>query len=93
MYREDLAFNNLQWLICPKPNQTKSYIYIYMYREDLALNNLQWLICHKKTIKMSLSIYGIMIIMYQSLVFGLTIYVSACMLFLNIIQLKNIPHY
>ena len=24
MYKEDLALNNLQWLICHKPNQTKS---------------------------------------------------------------------
>ena len=51
MYIEDLALNNLQWLICykTKPNQTKpNYIYlIYMYKEDLALNNLQWLICYK----------------------------------------------
>ena len=29
MYEEDLALNNLQWLICYKtqPNQTKSYIF------------------------------------------------------------------
>ena len=52
IYKEDLALNDLQWLICQKtkPNQTKSYIsyiYIYIYKEDLALNNLQWLICHK----------------------------------------------
>ena len=46
MYKEDLALNNLQWLICHKPKQTQSYI-IYMYKEDLALNNLQWLIYHK----------------------------------------------
>ena len=47
MYKEDLALNNLQWLIGHK-NQTKSYIFnIYMYKEDLALNNLQWLICPK----------------------------------------------
>ena len=28
MYKENLALNNLQWLICHKtqPNQTKSYI-------------------------------------------------------------------
>ena len=45
MYEEDLALNNLQWLINPiKPN----YIYlIIMYEENLALNNLLWLICHK----------------------------------------------
>ena len=44
MYKEDLALNNLQWLIYHKtqPNQI-----IYMYKEDLALNNLQWLMCHK----------------------------------------------
>ena len=29
MYKEDLALNDLQWLIChkTKPNQTKSYIF------------------------------------------------------------------
>ena len=29
MYKEDVALNNLQWLIChkTKPNQTKSYIF------------------------------------------------------------------
>ena len=56
MYKEDLALNNLQRVIChkTKPNQTKpiqtkpNHIYlIYMYKEDLALNNLQWLICNK----------------------------------------------
>ena len=42
MYKEDLALNNLQSLICHKHNQNKPYIfYIYMYKEDLALNNLQ----------------------------------------------------
>ncbi len=50
MYKEDLALNNLQRLIChkTKPNQTKSYIFnIYLYKKDLVLNNLQWLIYHK----------------------------------------------
>ena len=35
MYKEDLALNNLQWLIChkTKANQTKSYIFnIYVLR-------------------------------------------------------------
>ena len=33
MYKEDLALNNLQWLICHKTQQTKSYIFnIYVYR-------------------------------------------------------------
>ena len=43
MYEEDLALNNLQWLIYQKSNQTKAnHIYlIYMYKEDLTLNNLQ----------------------------------------------------
>ena len=27
MYKEDLALDNLQWLICIKANQTKSYIF------------------------------------------------------------------
>ena len=33
MYEEDLALNNQQWLICrkTKPNQTKSYILLFMY--------------------------------------------------------------
>ena len=43
MYKEDLALNNLQWLICHK---SKSYL-VYLYKEDLALNYLKWLICHK----------------------------------------------
>ena len=47
MYKEVLALNNLQWLMCHK-TQTNQIIYImYMYKEVLALNNLQWLICHK----------------------------------------------
>ena len=48
MYKQDLALDNLQWLICCKtqPNQTKSYL-IYMDKEDLALNILQWLMGHK----------------------------------------------
>ena len=51
MYKEDLALNNLQWLIChktkPNPTQSNPIYLIYMYKEDLALNKLQWLICHK----------------------------------------------
>ena len=48
VYKEKLALNNLQWLICHKnqPNWTKSYIF-NMYKKDLVLNNLQGLICHK----------------------------------------------
>ena len=46
MYEEDLALNNLQWLICHKTKPNHIYS-IYMYEEDLALNNLQRLICHK----------------------------------------------
>ena len=47
MHKEDLALNNLPWLICHKtqPNQI-TYI-IYTYKEDLSLNNLQRLIHHK----------------------------------------------
>ena len=48
MYKEDLALNNLQCLICHKiPTRPNPIYLIYMYKEDLALNNLQWLICHK----------------------------------------------
>ena len=51
MYKEDLALNNLQLLICHKTQQNPTkpnHIYlIHMYIEDLAFNDLQWLICHK----------------------------------------------
>ena len=47
MYKEDLALNNLQWLICHKTQQNQIIYLIYMYKEGLALNNLQLLICHK----------------------------------------------
>ena len=41
MYKEDLALNNLQWLIC-------YHIYlVYMYKKDLALDNQQWFIYPK----------------------------------------------
>ena len=34
MYKEDLALNNLQWLICHKTKPTKSYIFnIFVERE------------------------------------------------------------
>ena len=44
MYKEDLALNNLQWLICHKIQPNQIIYLIYMYKEDLALNDLQWLI-------------------------------------------------
>ena len=48
MYKDDLALNNLQCLICRKTQPKPNTIYlIYMYKEDLALNNQQCLICHK----------------------------------------------
>ena len=47
MYEEDLALNNLQWLIYHKIQPNQIIYLVYMYKEDLALNNLQWLICHK----------------------------------------------
>ena len=47
MYKEDLALNNLQRLICHKTQPNQIIYLIYMFKEDLALNNLQWLICHK----------------------------------------------
>ena len=47
MYKEDLALNNLQWLICHKTQPNQIIYLIYMCKEDLALNNLQGLICHK----------------------------------------------
>ena len=46
MYKEDLALNNQQWLICLKIQPNQIYL-IHMYKEDLALNNQQWLICYK----------------------------------------------
>ena len=42
MLKENLALNNLQWLICYK-TQTKSYIYIYIYiykKKIFVLTNL-----------------------------------------------------
>ena len=51
MYKEDLALNNLQRLICQKkqykPNPICLIYDVYMYNEDLASNNLQLLIFHK----------------------------------------------
>ena len=46
MYKDGLALNNLQWLICHKTKPNLIYL-TYKYKEDLALNNLQWLIYHK----------------------------------------------
>ena len=37
MYKEDLALNNLQGLICYKTQPLPNHIYlIYMHKEDLA---------------------------------------------------------
>ena len=47
IFKEDLALNNLQWLICHKTQLNQITYLIYMYKNDLALNNLQWFICHK----------------------------------------------
>ena len=43
MYKENLALNNLLWVVCHKTqrNQTKSYL-IYMYEENLVLTKPQW---------------------------------------------------
>ena len=46
IYKQDVALNNQQWLICHKTQPNQTYL-IYMYKENLALNNLQWLIYHK----------------------------------------------
>ena len=48
MYKQDLALNNLQWLLRHKTQKKKNHIYLmYMYKQDLALNNQQWLLRHK----------------------------------------------
>ena len=47
MYKEYLALDNLQWLICHKTKSNQIISLIYMYKEDLGLNSLQCLICHK----------------------------------------------
>ena len=47
MYKQDIASNNLQWLICHKTQPNQIIYIMYMYKEDLALNNLQWLICYE----------------------------------------------
>ena len=46
LYKEDLALNNLQGLICHKTKLNHIYL-IYLYKEDSALNNTHALICHK----------------------------------------------
>ena len=52
MYKQDLALNNLQGLICHKTLIKPNHIYLtYMYKQDLALNNPQGLICHKTLTK------------------------------------------
>ena len=49
MYKDDLALNNLQRLLChktqPNPTQPNPMYLIYISKHDLALNNLQLLIC------------------------------------------------
>ena len=47
MYKEDLALNNLQWLICYKTQPKQNIYLIYMYKKGLTLNDPQWLRCHK----------------------------------------------
>ena len=48
LYKDDLAFNNLQQVDMPLNPIKPNLIYlIYMYKEDLALNNPQSLICFK----------------------------------------------
>ena len=39
MYKEGLALNNLQWLVCHKTKSNRIYS-IDVYKDDLALNNL-----------------------------------------------------
>ncbi len=46
MYKEDLALNNLQWLIYHKTKPNPIGL-IYRYKNDLAFDDIQWLICHK----------------------------------------------
>ena len=47
MYKKDLAFNYIQWLICHKTQPNQIIYLIYMYKKDLAFNYIQWLMCHK----------------------------------------------
>ena len=46
MYKEDLALNNLQWLICHKTQPNFIHL-IYIYKKDLSLDDLQSLMSHK----------------------------------------------
>ena len=50
MCKDDLALNNIQWLICHKTKPNHIYL-ICMYKDNLALNNQQGLICYKTTFK------------------------------------------
>ena len=63
IHKEDLALNNLHWLIY---QIIFIHIYlIYMYKEDLALINLQWLICHKTKPKQTKPNHIYLIHMYK----------------------------
>ena len=44
--KNDLALNNLQWLICHK-TQPILYIWYICIKKNLALNDQQWSICDK----------------------------------------------
>ena len=43
MYRQDLALNNLQWLICHKnqPNQTKQNTQVHLYRHAKSMTYIE----------------------------------------------------
>ena len=41
MYKENLALNNRQWLVCQKTQPKQNIYLIYMYKANMALNNLQ----------------------------------------------------
>ena len=79
MYKQDLALNNLQRLICQKTQPTNQptiwlcaknkIIYLkYMYKQNLTLNNLQCLICHKT--KPSKSWMGLLAFHFTRIPFG-----------------------
>ena len=37
MYKEDIASNNLQWLICNKTTKPNPIYLVYMYKEHLGI--------------------------------------------------------
>ena len=88
MFKEDLTFDNLQWVICHK-TQPNYILYIeYMCKEDLALNNLQWLICHKT--KPKLNVFLVAFVALRPSLKAKNILGSPCGVVAKVLECKNV---